>query len=91
MKPIACKVNDKTYDDLKDITENSDISISEWVRGLIEDEFEFTCSGYHPNNPLYDLMKTNGYMVKTGSDTVNDLNVNPQTWEDHPSFNYGQN
>ncbi len=33
----------------------------------IIDEFEFQCSGYKPNNPLYELMKTNGYKVNSKS------------------------
>ena len=33
----------------------------------IVDEFEFECLGYHPYNPLYELMKTNGYHVETES------------------------
>ena len=85
-KYIECSVTEYEVDTLFDKEEG-------WHgKGFaIVDEFEFTCNGYHPNNPLYDLMKTNGYTVKTNSDTVNDLNVNPQTWEDHPKFNYGQN
>lgn len=50
----------------------------------IIDEFEFECSGYQPNNPLYDLMKTNGYQVSTQSSL--DLDNNIETWEDHPKF-----
>ncbi|GFN39967.1 MAG: hypothetical protein YK1309IOTA_1020005 [Marine Group I thaumarchaeote] len=40
MKTIACKVKDETYNDLHEIAENSDVTISEWVRGMIEDEFK---------------------------------------------------
>ena len=40
MKTIACKVKDETYNDIHEIAENSDITVSEWVRGMIEDEFE---------------------------------------------------
>ncbi len=47
------------------------------------DVFEFSCDGYEPNNPLYDLMKTNGYRVDIPS--TSDLD-NTQTWEDHPKF-----
>jgi len=50
----------------------------------IVDEFEFVCSGYKPNNPLYDLMKTNGYQVITQSSL--DLDNNIETWADHPKF-----
>ena len=50
----------------------------------IIDEFEFECSGYKPNNPLYDLMKTNGY--KTSSQSSLELDNNMPTWEDHPKF-----
>ena len=32
MKTIACKVKDETYNDLHEIAENSDVTISEWVR-----------------------------------------------------------
>ncbi len=39
MKTIACKVKDETYNDLHEIAENSDITVSEFVRGMIEDEF----------------------------------------------------
>ena len=47
------------------------------------DVFEFSCDGYEPNNPLYDLMKTNGYRIDIPS--TSDLD-NTQTWEDHPKF-----
>lgn len=50
----------------------------------IIDEFEFQCSGYKPNNPLYDLMKTNGYKVSSQSSL--ELDNNMPTWEDHPKF-----
>ncbi len=50
----------------------------------IIDEFEFRCNGYTPNNPLYDLMKTNGYKVSSQSSL--DLDNNVPTWEDHPKF-----
>jgi len=50
----------------------------------IIDEFEFECNGYHPNNPLYDLMKTNGY--KASSQSSLELDNNMPTWEDHPKF-----
>ncbi len=50
----------------------------------IVDEFEFTCRGYDQNNPLYDLMKTNGYQVSTQSSL--DLDNNIETWADHPKF-----
>ncbi len=50
----------------------------------IIDEFEFECNGYQPNNPLYDLMKTNGYRASTQSSL--DLDKNIETWEDHPKF-----
>jgi len=43
------------------------------------DEFEFECSGYKPNNPLFDLMKTNGYHAETISSL--DL-IDTQTWSD---------
>ena len=43
------------------------------------DEFEFECSGYKPNNPLFDLMKTNGYKANT----VSSLDLrDTQTWSD---------
>jgi len=45
----------------------------------IIDEFEFECSGYSPNNPLMDLMKTNGYSAETTSSL--DLR-DTQTWSD---------
>ncbi len=47
------------------------------------DVFEFSCDGYEPNNPLYDLMKTNGYQVDIPSTSDPE---NTQTWEDHPKF-----
>ncbi len=50
----------------------------------IIDEFEFGCNGYQPNNPLYDLMKTNGYKVSSQSSL--ELDNNMPTWEDHPKF-----
>jgi len=40
VKTVACKVKEETYNDLHEIAENSDITVSEWVRGMIEDEFE---------------------------------------------------
>jgi len=40
VRTIACKVKEETYNDLHEIAENSDITVSEWVRGMIEDEFE---------------------------------------------------
>jgi len=43
------------------------------------DEFEFECSGYKPNNPLFDLTKTNGYTSNQESSL--DLR-NTQTWSD---------
>lgn len=43
------------------------------------DEFEFECSGYTPNNPLIDLMKTNGYTSNQESSL--DLR-DTQTWSD---------
>ncbi len=43
------------------------------------DEFEFECSGYEPNNPLINLMKTNGYHANTESSL--DLR-DTQTWSD---------
>ena len=43
------------------------------------DEFEFECSGFKPNNPLIDLMKTNGYHANTESSL--DLR-DTQTWSD---------
>ncbi len=43
------------------------------------DEFEFECSGYKPNNPLFDLMKTNGYTSNQESSL--DLR-DTQTWSD---------
>jgi len=43
------------------------------------DEFEFECSGYSPNNPLIDLMKTNGYHAEIISSS--DLK-DTQTWSD---------
>jgi hypothetical protein len=43
------------------------------------DEFEFECSGYSPNNPLIDLMKTNGYHA----DTISSLDLrDTQTWSE---------
>ena len=43
----------------------------------IIDEFEFECAGYKPNNPLFDLMKTNGYI----SNQVSSLDLrDTQTW-----------
>jgi len=43
------------------------------------DEFEFECSGYNPNNPLFDLMKTNGYTANQ----VSSLDLrDTQTWSD---------
>ncbi len=43
------------------------------------DEFEFECSGYNPNNPLFDLMKTNGYHAET----ISSLDLrDTQTWSD---------
>jgi hypothetical protein len=43
------------------------------------DEFEFECSGYSPNNPLIDLMKTNGYHAET----ISSLDLrDTQTWSD---------
>ena len=41
------------------------------------DEFEFGCSGYKPNNPLFDLMKTDGH--KADTDSSLDLK-DTQTW-----------
>lgn len=38
----------------------------------IIDKFEFECNGYKPNNPVYDLMITNGYDV---ADTVSSLDL----------------
>ena len=52
----------------------------------IIDEFEFQCNGYEPNNPLYDLMKINGYTVQSNSKSINDLYEKPLTWEDHSKF-----
>jgi len=43
------------------------------------DEFEFECNGYKPNNPLFDLMKTNGYKANTQSSQ--DLK-DTQPWSD---------
>jgi len=43
------------------------------------DEFEFECAGYKPNNPIYDLMKTNVYKADTESSL--DLR-DTQTWSD---------
>jgi hypothetical protein len=43
------------------------------------DIFEFECSGYKPNNPLLDLMKTNGY--KSDIQSSSDLK-NTQSWSD---------
>ena len=40
MKTVACKVKDETYNDLQELAQNSDITISEWIRDMIEDEFE---------------------------------------------------
>ena len=43
------------------------------------DEFEFSCSGYKPNNPLLDLTKSNDYK----SDTQSSLDLkDTQTWSD---------
>jgi len=43
------------------------------------DEFEFECNGYKPINPLFDLMKTNGYT----SNQENSLDLrDTQTWSD---------
>jgi hypothetical protein len=43
------------------------------------DEFEFECSGYSPNNPLIDLMKTNGYHANI----VSSLDLrDTQTWSE---------
>lgn len=43
------------------------------------DEFEFECNGYKPLNPLYDLVKTNGYHANT----ENSLDLrDTQTWSD---------
>ncbi len=43
------------------------------------DEFEFECNGYSPDNPLLNLMKTNGYTSNQESSL--DLR-NTQTWSD---------
>ncbi|MBN4046203.1 hypothetical protein JYT57_00835 [Nitrosarchaeum koreense] len=43
------------------------------------DEFEFECSGYKSNNPLYVMMKKNGYK----SDTVSSLDLkDTKTWSE---------
>lgn len=43
------------------------------------DTFEFECNGYKPNNPLFDLMKSNGYTSKQESSF--DLR-DTQNWSD---------
>ena len=40
MKTISCKVKDETYNDLQELAQNSDVTISEWIRDMIENEFE---------------------------------------------------
>ncbi len=79
-KYTDCAVNDYKVTTLFDKEEGWTTS-----KGFaIIDEFEFECSGYKPNNPLYDLMKTNGYQSNTQS--TSDLDSNPTTWESHPKF-----
>jgi len=39
-KTISCKLKEGTFNDLTDMCENSGITTSEWVRNMIEDEFE---------------------------------------------------
>ena len=39
MKIVACKVKEDTFNDIVEICENSDCTKSEWIRGLIENEF----------------------------------------------------
>lgn len=79
-KYTDCRVNDYEVTTLFDKEEGWTTS-----KGFaIIDEFEFECNGYTPNNPLYDLMKTNGYKVSSQSSL--DLDNNVPTWEDHPKF-----
>jgi len=39
-KTISCKLKEGTFNDVTDLCENSGITTSEWVRGVIEDIFE---------------------------------------------------
>ncbi len=74
-KYTDCAVNDYEVTTLFDKEEGWTTS-----KGFaIIDEFEFGCNGYQPNNPLYDLMKTNGYHASTESSL--DLR-DTQTWSD---------
>ena len=78
---VNCRVSDYKVDTLFDKEEG-------WHgKGFaIVDEFKFTCMGYTPQNPLYNLMKTNGYEVDLSSKSSKNLDNNIPTWEEHPKF-----
>ena len=74
-KYVDCSISDYKVDTLFDKEEGWTTS-----KGFATiDEFEFNCSGYKPNNPLFDLMKTNGYHANSQSSL--DLK-DTQNWSD---------
>jgi len=50
----------------------------------ILDEFTFSCNGYKPGNPTFELQKANGYSL--GSVSTTDLETDLPTWEDYTEF-----
>ena len=74
-KYADCSITDYKVDTLFDKEEGWTTS-----KGFATiDEFEFECNGYKPNNPLFDLTKTNGYQANTQSSQ--DLK-DTQSWSD---------
>ena len=61
-----------------------------WIgkTGFVQvDKFEFTCTGYHPNSPMYEEMSNN--YKKGNSISTMDLKEPVATWEDHKKYQYG--
>lgn len=72
---VDCRVTDYVVETQRDKEES-------YFKGFaLSNTFEFTCQGYHANNPIYDYMMQNHDRAKTINS--NDLR-NTQTW--HPNF-----
>ncbi len=68
MKTIASKVKDETYDDLQELCENSDITVSEYVRGMIEDGFEEMEKEYKASEENHQNKVVEGTLVEVKSE-----------------------
>ncbi len=68
MRTIASKVKDETYDDLQELCDNSDITVSEYVRGMIEDGFEEMEKEYKASEENHQNKVVEGTLVEVKSE-----------------------